>query len=737
MTRYLDPHGVSLTSDASLAVAYAASIGAQWDEVGVPVHALHPGDVVVTGPWVDWSWLPAWVGIDSVPDNTPPSARADPMIVALHERSVPIGARVDPPKTARSKHYAGYVDAVRWCEEVASQVQAVHGNITVGRHVAAHAVVTDVDEARRIIAGLHGRAFGFDYETNSLDPRKVTRFGVSFADDRMAWWFPDTVAPALLDDISELLVDPASQARVSGGKYDMGVHACLTGLEPTEWVPPYDTQTAFWMWRAFVGGNDLKSLTRKYLGRDVLTFDDVGGPAEFWNQSHETQALYAAAGDARNSYDLVDFVMPRLRDDGLLDLYNDIERPCTGVLAEMELAGMHLDRARLLAIAQDFEQWQRDIIAELASLGFHGNPNADGELRRWLFDTLGLPVIERTEKQQVPSVKQDVLRRLVLRTKDDPGLRVHARACELLLDWSEVDKAMSTFVMPPLIAGWDVMHANFGQTTVVSGRLSTKPNLQNIPGHGRRGVIREAYVAPPGCELVDADYAQIEPRLCAHMSQDRKLLSDFRNGVDVYASIGRDMGFPEHELGKHAARRQNLKIVYLAWQYLTSAPMVQTIALKQGTYLPLSEARMYMEGMERSRPEFVAWRSNLIADAVQSGRVTDMWGRRRYVSGLTAIDPSARNAAARIVSNHPPQSGAGCIIKGCMPSVQALMKQAGGSLINQIHDEDLGYVQCMTRAQKDEFEHELTKRMLWYEDRLTVPLEVEIGWGKSWAEAKG
>lgn len=731
--RYLDPIGLTVASTEAEAITYARALGIAYDRVGVPIESLRPGDVVITGPWHPWSWLPAHVAIECVPDATHTSREPDLMTHALHEKVLPIGLRTKPPLTERHGSWHAYHECVRWVEWVRGQMHSVV-TASVSSSLTKCHVVTDAHEAERVIASLHGRPFSYDFETDSLEARKVTRYGLALANESYAWWIPDTIAPSVLHRFVELLRDPSSEPRASNCKYDLSVLSALAHVDPTDTTLTWDTQPMGWLWRARVGGNDLKSLTRQVLGRDVLEFNDVGGPEHFWEQPYETQALYAAQGDARNSYDLVDELRTRLQHDNLLTLYTDIEQPCTPVLAEMELAGLPLDRARLLDIAIDFERWQHEIITELRALGFRGNPNADADIRRFLFDELGLPVLERTDKTQQPSVKQDVLRRLVLRTRDDRAAAHLQRVCELFLDWSEVDKAMNTFVMPPLVRGWDVFRSSIGQTSVISGRVSTSPNSQNIPGHGRRGVIRDAFVAPLGCEIVDADYAQIEVRIAAHLSQDHKLLADFRNRVDPYARIGSEMGFPAHELTKHAPRRQNLKIVYLAWQYLTSAPMVQTIALKQGTFMSLAECRMYMQGMERSVPEFVAWRSNLIEEARVRGRVEDMFGRRRYVSGLNSIDPSTRDAAAREVANFPPQASAAGIIKGCMPSVQRLYKEAGGTLASQIHDELYGWTQVLTPAQRKEFDLELTKRMLWL--KLDVPLEVEIGRGHSWATAK-
>lgn len=695
---------------------------------------------MIIGPWRDRAWLPAWVGIEVIPDGQaedPPTIKRTDDVLAclLRDAALPVGLRLKPPGP-KSKHYAAFETVVRAADAIRDALpRDVHIDSSAASTAAPNEVVITVERALEVLASLHGKPFGFDFETDSLNPRAVTRIGLALADAHMAYWLIDQVTPVILPEFVKLLTDPTSEPRGSGLKYDLQVlHALFPDFEPTDCLP-YDSQPMHWVYAAHEYEHGLKYQTKKYLGRDVLEFDDVGGPEHFWEQPHSLQALYAASGDARNSYDLVEYWKPRLEEAGLTYVYEELERPVTPVLAEMEYVGMHLDRRVLWDVALEFEQYSQEIREELRQLGFAGSPTNDHHIARYLYNECGMPVLVATAKQKRGSVAADVLRRLYLLRESNPAVAAHYRVIELLLEFSEVDKALSTFIMPPLRQrGMDWLYYNLKQTSVVSGRLSSEPNIQNWPAHGRRARLREMVTPPPGMAMGLADYGQVEPRLGAHYSQDTKLLDDFRSGRDVYASIGRDMGFPEAELTKHAPRRQNMKIVYLAWQYETSPPMIQSIALRQGTFLPLSEATLYHKGMTAARPGYVAWRDRLVRDAEQAREVRDLFGRRLAVWRLNAVDPATRAAARRLVVNFPNQAGAGGLIKGAMPQVHALCKQAGGGLWNQIHDELDWYVDEMTPSQKADFEHEVSRAMLWHE--ISVPLEVEFGWGNNWRECK-
>ena len=732
--RYLDLHGVSPTSTPELALAYVKSLGVSYDVDTVDITRLQPGDIVVTGPWGQWGWLPGSIGVEVIPDHTVVK-RETPIIHALRVRGLAVGYRNKPPKTPKSRDWEAYLDAVRWVDEVACTLPKAAVNALVRTGTAPYTVVTDPHEALAVIASLHNAPYAWDLETDGLDPRQIRRVGVALANAVHSWWITDVAfTPAVLAALVELLCDTNSEQRGSNLKFDTKVVWGQCGLLPTTVSPIWDTQIMAWLLQA--GGphtysNDLKSLAKRYLKRDVLALDDVGGVEHFWEQDYDTQALYAASGDARNSYDLVDCLRGMLDTAGLLSVYTMVEQPVIPVLAMMEITGLYIDRPKLMEITRDFAKWEQEIIAELDTLGFHGSITNDNHIAKYLYDTLELPILEVTPKLHRGSVAVPVLQRLYLRRDYDPLVAAHARHIELFMEGSEVGKALDTFCIPPLSQSGNVLYERVAQTSTVTGRLAG-PTMQ-VPGHGRRAVIREAYTAPPGMVTVDSDYAQIEPRLGAHYSQDTRMLRDFREGRDVYMSLGQDIGLDITD--KHDPRRQNLKTIYLADMYIVRPPQIQTIALRQGTYIPLEIAREYQNGIHKARPEFFQWRDQYIQQARDTREARDMFGRRRLSHDLHAIDPGRRGGAERETSNFPEQAGAGGILKLAMPGVQRLAMSAGGSLVNAVHDELVQHVDDMTEAQGEDYKHEVARIMEHVCD-LSVPLVVETGIGRSWKDAK-
>ena len=729
--RYLDLPGVSPSSTPELALNYVRSLGVHYDVDTVDITRLQPGDVVVTGPWGTWGWLPGNIGVEVVPDNTVVKREA-PLVYMMHQLGVPIGLRNKPPGV-KSKWYDAYTQCIQWVEEVADTLPK-HTVGTTRKAAAHYTVVTDVDEARRVIASLHGAPYAWDLETDGLDPRVIKRVGLAVANATHAWWIIDLVTPAILDDFIALLHDTNSQQRGSNLKFDCKVLWGQRGLQPTTVSPIWDTQIMAWLLQCggpWTYSNDLKSLAKRYLHRDVLALDDVGGVEHFWEQTYDTQAIYAAAGDARNSYDLVDHLRDMLDTSGLLDVYVQVEAPVIPVLAEMELTGLHVDRRRLMEITRDFTTWAHDITEELDTLGFTGVLSNDNHIAHYLYDQLELPILVRTEKLGRGSVAIPVLQKLYLMRDHDAVVAEHARPIELIMEYSAVDKGLNTFCIPVLEQPGDTLYKSIAQTSTVTGRLAG-PTMQ-VPGHGRRAVLREAYTAPPGMVTVDSDYAQIEPRLGAHYSQDTRMLRDFREGRDVYMSLGNDIGLDI--VDKHDPRRQNLKTIYLADMYIVRPPQIQAIALRQGTYIPLDIAREYQNGIHKARPEFFQWRDRYIEETRNTREARDMFGRRRLSHDLHAVDPGRRGGAERETSNFPEQAGAGGILKLAMPGIQRLAREAGGSLVNAVHDELVQHVCTMTEAQGEEYKHAVADVMETVCE-LSVPLVVETGIGHSWKDAK-
>ena len=728
MTRYADPESIS-PSAKHLAPQYLRACGVEYDVLGVPINQLTAGDVVIVGPWDTWSWLPPHITIEVVPDGGDVT-RTDAKTYALKRAGLPPGYSA---KTSRAKGWKD-VQIAEAFEDAVRHVASKQNSTQLGTAGPPAIIITDVEQGREVLRKLSlAPAYAFDFETDSLDPYVVGRRGAAFADDTNSWWFVEDVTRQLRDEIIHLL--QTRPFRGSNLKYDIKVAAVWGETIPESFAPVWDTQILHWLLRPDDFQHGLKFITKQQLKRDVLALDDVGGVEDFWRQPYETQALYAAAGDARNSYDLVDHLWDRLSTP-LRELYTRIEQPVVPVLAAMELEGLTLDRAELGKAVERVTERCEAIKRELSTLGFNGNPDADSDLAGFLYTDLHLPVLARTPKLNRGKVDVDTLLRLQLLLSSGADAD-SLRAVQLIREWSRESKSLNTFYLPPWQAGLTKFYFDINQTSVKTGRLSTRPNAQNWPGE-----VQQIAVAPPGCVMYDADYGQIEPRLSAHYSQDPEMLRDFNEraalGIDVYQSLGMGMGHSLESLGKHTALRKNIKTIFLADQYGSGALKKQAIALRQGDYIPLEQCRAIEQGIHKARPHFYnVYQPEVIKQARRSGKARDpLFGRERLLARqLYTVDPGSRDAAEREAINFPNQAGAGGVIKLAMPGVLALSREAGGVMINQIHDEVLGWVEEMPEAEQKNFGQELAHRMESVVE-LSVPIIAEVGFGPNWYAAK-
>ena len=253
-------------------------------------------------------------------------------------------------------------------------------------------------------------------------------------------------------------------------------------------------------------------------------------------------------------HDLGAVLSRRMEEDGLLELFWDVEMPLVEVLAGMEFYGVKVDRQALLTLSNDFDKRLNTImksIYELAEETF--NINSSQQLGRILFDKLNLPPIKKTKTAY--STDTEVLQRLA---------PLHALPSEIL-QYRTLSKLKNTYidVLPTLINGeTGRIHASFNQMVVATGRLSSSdPNLQNIPIRGDEGrKIREAFVAEDGFVLLSADYSHIELRVLAHLSRDELLLEAFLKDEDIHSRIAQEV-FRVEPAGVTAEMRRTAKVI--------------------------------------------------------------------------------------------------------------------------------------------------------------------------------
>ena len=472
--------------------------------------------------------------------------------------------------------------------------------------------------------------------------------------------------------------------------------------------------------------HDMDALAMRHLERRTVSYDDVTGKGAKrigFEQVALDKATEYAAEDAEVVVHLHRTLWPRIEaDDKLRFVYQSIEMPVSRILQRMERAGILVD-GELLAAQSDELGGKMHALEqrchEAAGGPFNmGSPKQIGEL---LFDRLKLPVIKKTASG-APSTDEEVLAKLA---QDYP-------LPKLLLEWRTLSKLKSTYTDKlPRMVNPDTgrVHTNFSQATAVTGRLSsTEPNLQNIPvrtPEGRR--IREAFVAPPDCVMVSADYSQVELRIMAHLSADPSLMKAFGEGSDVHRhTAGEIFGVDAASVTndqRRVAKTINFGLIYGMSQFGLAAQLG----------IERDAARLYIERYFAQYPGVARYMAQTRDDAKARGYVETVFGRRLYLPEINSPNGPRRQAAERAAINAPLQGTAADIIKLAMIAVQGWLDREGlrTRIVLQVHDE---LVLEVPNAELDAVRAEVPGLMAAVA-QLAVPLQAELGVGGNWDEA--
>jgi DNA polymerase I len=412
----------------------------------------------------------------------------------------------------------------------------------------------------------------------------------------------------------------------------------------------------------------------------------------------------------------------KLEADGLMSLFRDIEMPIASILAEMEQTGILVDREALATISREFDEEVRRLERECYDLaGKEFNLNSPIQLRDILFDHLKLATKGLKKTKSGYSTDADTLEKLA---------GVHPMP-KKLIEYRVIAKLKSTYAdaLTGLIDPRDGrVHTTFHQALAATGRVSSSdPNLQNIPTRsveGRR--IRRAFIAAKGSRLLSVDYSQIDLRVLAHLSGDPTLVSAFQSGEDIHARTASELlGMKPGQVDADArriAKTINFGIIY------GMGP--QRLAAQLG--IALSDASDYIKRYFERLPGIRTFMDETVRKARETGYVTTMYGRRRYVPEINSGPGGSRAQAERIAINTPIQGSAADLIKVAMIRVDHEFKQRklSARMLLQVHDELLIEV-----AEKElEQAAEIAKREMEGVAEMKVPLAADVKAGLNWAE---
>ena len=445
-------------------------------------------------------------------------------------------------------------------------------------------------------------------------------------------------------------------------------------------------------------------------------------------ESFAAGALCAEAGiesfgehPARALYELGVRQSAQLKQNDLERVYAEIELPLARVLGDMEREGFLVDADALRALGEEFRAHIALLTDEIAALmGARINLNSPKQLGEMLFDKMGLPAPKKTQRGY--STSAEVLE----------NLAAEHEVCAKILEYRKYQKLESTYI-DSLLNLQDAagrIHSRFDQVATATGRISSaEPNLQNIPVRTELGrQIRRAFIARPGCVLVDADYSQIELRVLAHMSGDETMIEAFREGQDIHARTAAEVyGVPleqvTHEM-RSASKAVNFGIVY----------GISDFTLAKNISVSRKEAREFIERYFERYPGVKRYMDAAVAEGREKGYVTTLMGRRRYLPELASANFNLRSFGERCAMNSPIQGTAADIIKLAMIRVADALRKGGykARLILQVHDE------LIVEAPENEQERvrALLKDCMEGVAALAVPLKTDISVGRDWRECK-
>ncbi|PRH88383.1 DNA polymerase I [Labrys okinawensis] len=584
----------------------------------------------------------------------------------------------------------------------------------------------------------------FDTETTSLDALQADLVGFSLsvepgkacyvplrhrdkADLFGGGMMPGQVdAAEALTRLKDLLEDPGVLKIGQNLKYD----TLVMGEQAIKVAPYDDTMLMSYVVDGGRGNHGMDELSLRHFGHKPIAFSEVCGSGKSligFDQVTIERATAYAAEDADVTLRLWLLLKARLVAEGLVNIYETLERPLVAVLANMESRGIMIDRQILARLSGEFAQSAARLEAEIHELAGEtfnvGSPKQLGDI---LFGKMGLPGGKKTPTGQWATSAQ------VLEDLADQGLELPRR----IVAWRQLTKLKSTYTdaLPTYVNPKSGrVHTSYSLAATTTGRLSSsEPNLQNIPVRTEEGrKIRSAFISAPGAKLISADYSQIELRVLAHVAEIPQLTKAFEDGVDIHAMTASEMfGVPVagmDPLVRRRAKAINFGIIY----------GISAFGLANQLSIPREEAGAYIKRYFERFPGIRDYMDRMKAECRANGYVETIFGRKMHFPAIDSKNPSERAFVERQSINAPIQGSASDIIRRAMSRMDAALAKAGLSarMLLQVHDE------LVFEAPEEEVEATLPVISKVMEQaalpalQLKVPLQVEARAASNWEEA--
>ena len=567
-----------------------------------------------------------------------------------------------------------------------------------------------------------------DTETTSTNAIDAELVGLSFSvTENEAFYVPippeQDKALKIVNIFKPLYEDSKIQKVGQNIKYDLSV---LANYGVTLKGDMFDTMIAHYLLQPELRHN-MDYMAEVYLNYKTIHIEELIGPKGKKQGSMRDlnpEDIYEyACEDADITLKLKNILEPKLKENGIWNLFHDIEMPLVSVLAEMEMNGVRIDTTSLQETSTILSKRINDIEKDIYTLaGEEFNISSPKQVGEILFGKM--KIIEKPKKTKTGQyvTSEEVLQKL----------KNKSEIVGKILEHRGLKKLLNTYVdaLPKLInPRTGHIHTSFNQTVTATGRLSSSdPNLQNIPVRGEEGKeIRRAFIPEEGCLFFSADYSQIELRVMAHLSGDENMIDAFKNGYDIHAAtaakiykesidtVSRDQ--------RTKAKRANFGIIY----------GITVFGLAERLNISRTEASKLIEGYFETFPKVHEYMEKAKEDARNKRYAETLFNRKRYLPDIMSHNATVRGFAERNAINAPIQGTAADIIKVAMIHIFRRFKEENlrSKMILQVHDE-LNF--SVYPEERDKVEKIVLEEMQ-SAYILSVPLVADSGWGNNWLEA--
>ena len=572
------------------------------------------------------------------------------------------------------------------------------------------------------------QVLSLDTETTGTDPISAELVGMSFSfEENQAFYVPvppDGEEAQKIVNIFKPVFENEKIVKVGQNiKYDLLV---LKNYGVTLKGKMFDTMIAHYVLQPELR-HGMDYLAEIYLKYDTIKIEELIGP-KGKNQKNmrdlpPNEVYKYACEDADVTLKLKNVLEGELAENGVKDLFEEIEMPLVPVLAYMERNGVRIDKEALKETSRHFTARMNQIeeeVHQLAGTNFNiASPKQVGEI---LFEKL--KIVEKAKKtksgQYVTS--EEVLE----------SLKGKHEIVGKILEHRGLKKLLGTYIdaLPQLInPKTGRIHTSFNQTVTATGRLSSSnPNLQNIPVRNEDGKeIRKAFIPDDGCEFFSADYSQIELRIMAHLSEDPHMIEAFNEEQDIHAATAAKIyKEPLEEVTREQrskAKTANFGIIY----------GISVFGLAERLNVDRKEAKALIDGYFETYPHVREYMDKSIRSAREKGYIETIFKRKRYLPDINSHNAVVRGYAERNAINAPIQGSAADIIKVAMVRIyQRFMKEGIRSkMILQVHDE----LNFSVLPEEKEKVKQIVISEMESAYKMKVPLRADCGWGKNWLEA--